>query len=478
MFLSPSPYLSLPGLSSPLNGSHQLPQYAWAYTDPTPTAKPEWVITSTQLSLELDLDDWLKTSESLLLLSGQLTPKSSIPYAPYSMNYSGHQFGNWAGQLGDGRAINLGQINNTQTNTQQELQLKGAGPTPFSRRADGRAVLRSSVREFLCSEAMYHLGVPTTRALSLCLTGDEVLRDKFYDGNPEYEPGAIVARVSPSFIRFGHIEGLASNGQFETLHQLLDQVIQLSGQRSIEAWFEWLISASAKLAIEWLRVGFVHAVLNTDNTSVLGLTIDYGPFGMVETFDPNYTPNTTDHPGRRYGFNQQGAVLFWNLERLTDALEAAGYNNLRPLLETYVPVYKTSLFEMYGGKFGISDFTEEDMPLLLEAYQKMHEGQLDFTQFFIDLELGFVADYPNFGDWYNRYKVRQNNPSSMEKHNPRFILRHHLLTQAIAGATMGDYTELETLYRLLQTPYIIQPGFEDYYQPPVEKSVAKFSCSS
>ena len=247
---------------------------------------------------------------------------------PYAANYGGHQFGHWAGQLGDGRAITLGEVINA-AGERWELQLKGAGPTPYSRTADGRAVLRSSVREFLCSEAMHHLGVPTTRALSLVTTGEQVVRDMFYDGNPEPEPGAIVCRVAPSFIRFGNFELPAARGDVALLTRLVDFTIQrdfpelVSGTRDGAAdrlsealraeWFGQVCERTARMVAHWMRVGFVHGVMNTDNMSILGLTIDYGPYGWIDDFDPDWTPNTTDAAGRRYRFGQQPQVAYWNL---------------------------------------------------------------------------------------------------------------------------------------------------------------------
>ncbi|MBG3852707.1 YdiU family protein, partial [Xanthomonas hortorum pv. carotae] len=227
---------------------------------------------------------------------------------PWAVNYGGHQFGHWAGQLGDGRAISLGEAIGVDGG-RYELQLKGAGPTPYSRGADGRAVLRSSIREFLCSEAMHHLGVPTTRALSLVTTGDAVVRDMFYDGRPQREPGAIVCRVAPSFIRFGNFELPSARGDSALLRQWADFTIARdfpelkgAGENLYAAWFAQVCERTAVMVAHWMRVGFVHGVMNTDNMSILGLTIDYGPYGWVDDYDPDWTPNTTDAQGRRYRF--------------------------------------------------------------------------------------------------------------------------------------------------------------------------------
>jgi uncharacterized protein YdiU (UPF0061 family) len=248
--------------------------------------------------------------------------------------YGGHQFGQWAGQLGDGRAISLAEVDQSAPGQRWELQLKGAGPTPYSRRADGRAVLRSSLREFLCSEAMHHLGIPTTRALSLVTTGEPVVRDMFYDGHPQDEPGAIVCRVAPSFVRLGNFELFASRSEVETLRRLADYVMAThfpelgppSSAESYAAWFAEVCRRTAIMIAHWMRVGFVHGVMNTDNLSILGLTIDYGPYGWLEPYDPVWTPNTTDAGGRRYCYANQPRIGLWNLSQFGHAL--------RPLLET------------------------------------------------------------------------------------------------------------------------------------------------
>jgi uncharacterized protein YdiU (UPF0061 family) len=247
---------------------------------------------------------------------------------PIATRYGGHQFGHWAGQLGDGRAMTLGEVV-TKHHGRQELQLKGAGMTPYSRRADGRAVLRSSLREFVCSEAMFHLGVPTTRALSLVTTGDPVMRDMFYDGNAEYEPGAVVCRVAPSFLRFGHFEVLAADGEIDLLGKLLSYLLRQHyptlphaavDPDTVLAFLAEIAERTVRMVTHWQRVGFVHGVMNTDNMSALGLTIDYGPYGFLEPFDPHWTPNTTDAGGRRYRYGAQPNIALWNVARLAEAL--------------------------------------------------------------------------------------------------------------------------------------------------------------
>ncbi|MCF5929030.1 YdiU family protein, partial [Xanthomonas perforans] len=277
---------------------------AWSSVLPTPVAAPYLIAHSAEMAQVLGLEAAEIASAQFAQVFGGNALYPGMQ--PWAVNYGGHQFGHWAGQLGDGRAISLGEAIGTDGG-RYELQLKGAGPTPYSRGADGRAVLRSSIREFLCSEAMHHLGVPTTRALSLVGTGEAVVRDMFYDGHPQREPGAIVCRVAPSFIRFGNFELPSARGDIALLKQWVDFTIArdfpaLAGasEALYADWFAQVCERTAVMVAHWMRVGFVHGVMNTDNMSILGLTIDYGPYGWVDDYDPDWTPNTTDAQGRRY----------------------------------------------------------------------------------------------------------------------------------------------------------------------------------
>ena len=318
----------LPADPDTANRRRQVTGAAFSRVEPTGVAAPVTLAWSSEVADLLGLDAAMGASQDFAdVFSGNRVPAGADPFA---MVYGGHQFGNWAGQLGDGRAIALGEVID-RNGDHQMLQLKGAGPTPYSRTADGRAVLRSSIREFLCSEAMFHLGVPTTRALSLVATGDLVVRDMLYDGNPEAEPGAVVCRVAPTFIRFGNFQLPAARGDVDTLRALVEFTIRtefpdiwaekhVTPEAKIEAWFAEVARRSAHLVVEWMRVGFVHGVLNTDNMSILGLTIDFGPYGWLESFDPDWTPNTTDAGQRRYRFSAQPQVVGWNLAQLASAL--------------------------------------------------------------------------------------------------------------------------------------------------------------
>ena len=422
---------------------------------------------------------------------------------PYAANYGGHQFGHWAGQLGDGRAISLGETINT-AGERWELQLKGAGPTPYSRSADGRAVLRSSIREFLCSEAMHHLGVPTTRALSLVTTGETIVRDMFYDGHPRGEQGAIVCRVAPSFLRFGNFELPSARGDVMLLRQLADFCIRrdypelrIAKDEKGEAgrvygeWFNQVCERTAVMIAHWMRVGFVHGVMNTDNMSILGLTIDYGPYGWIDNFDPDWTPNTTDAQGRRYRFDWQPKVAYWNLTRLAHALSLL-FTDARPLqqgLQHYLDVFAAADRENIARKLGFAECRDGDVALMQELHDLLYTSEVDMTIFFRELtqvdtdapalaplreafydETKRQASEPAFLQWLARYadRIRDDalDPDSrrarMRAANPRYVLRNYLAQQAIDRAEQGDYSGIHELLDVMRKPYDEQPGREAY----------------
>jgi serine/tyrosine/threonine adenylyltransferase len=372
------------------NFSRKVAHAVHSHTLPTAVSNPRLLGWSQALGDKLGIAK-PNSNDSLSLnqLSGNaLHPKMK----PHSLRYGGHQFGHWAGQLGDGRAISLGEFETTEMGW-QEYQMKGAGPTPYSRRADGRAVLRSSVREFLCSEAMHGLGVPTTRALCLVGTGDEVLRDMFYDGNAKNEPGAIVGRVAPSFLRFGNFEILAADQEFDLLKLLLQFLVQNFIPELDAAdpdlplqYLKWISERTARLVAQWMSFGFVHGVMNTDNMSALGLTIDYGPYGWLEDFDFNFTPNTTDAQGRRYCYGRQFEMAQWNLIRLAEALLPLvhGQNaeaSAIKILEDCAQLYETDFQMMFSKKCGLTE-SQNSSQILSEMFSHLSNTQLDFTLFF------------------------------------------------------------------------------------------------
>jgi len=468
---------------------------------------------------------------------------------PYAQRYGGHQFGVWAGQLGDGRVIVLGEYQNRCGET-WTLQLKGAGKTPFARFADGRAVLRSSVREFLASEALHALGIPTSRALSLVVTGDKVVRDMFYDGNPREEPGAVVCRLAPSWVRFGTFELATDWNELELLRQLADDTIVhhypalLAHERShgkrksaessrstrneesqnpmpYRALLLQVAERTAALVAGWQSVGFVHGVLNTDNMSILGITIDYGPFGFLDAYMPEYTPNTTDLPGRRYCYALQPTICLWNLLQLVRAFEPlTGTNLSEEVSQTYETKFREEMSARLRAKLGFQTWNSDaDNGLVRDLYELMRQDRADFTRTWRALSwlepvaclqksdaslepLLRVLPEPVRKNpdrleawrlWVQRYAERtlaEDNfdgtarRKQMQAASPKYILRNYMAQVAIEKAeNEQDFSEIERLLKLLEHPYAEQPEMEALYdrEPPTwsqRLGVCMNSCSS
>jgi uncharacterized protein YdiU (UPF0061 family) len=500
------------------NSRRQVKNACFSWVDPTDASNPELVALSAEMLNELDLDpDTIDHQQFLQVFAGnQLLPGMQ----PYAMCYGGHQFGNWAGQLGDGRAIILGDVINN-NGQRWSLQLKGAGPTPYSRTADGYAVLRSSVREFLCSEAMFHLGVPTTRALSLVLSGEKVVRDMFYDGHPEYEPAAIVCRVAPSFTRFGNFQILTAQNDIENLTRLVDYTIETDfphlgtpGSAVYLEWFNEVCRRSAYMVVHWMRVGFVHGVMNTDNMSILGLTIDYGPYGWLENYDPDWTPNTTDANGRRYRFSNQPQIVQWNLLQLAEAIYPL-INDAQPLeqaLQGYNDYYQQQFQKMMATKLGFEKSSEALEKLSRDLLKLLQKTETDMTLFFralacfdlveADVENGVwlhgvfdIAWYrPEQLDagylteltaWLMQYRKccisvalnEVDRTRRMNSVNPKYVLRNYLAQQAIDKAGQGDYSMVQELLEVLRRPYDEQPENEIFAEKRPEWARHRAGCS-
>src|SRR3954469_13885545 len=372
---------ALPPDVSEVNVPRQVRNASYTKVAPTPVRSPRLLAWSDALGEELGIARPEAGSPALEVLAGNRVLPGMQPYAA---RYGGHQFGVWAGQLGDGRAITLGEIV-ARDGSRQELQLKGAGRTPYSRTADGRAVLRSSLREFLCSEALHWLGVPTTRALSLVGTGEDVIRDMFYDGYPAPEPGAVVCRVAPSFLRFGNFQIHTAHDETDILRTLFD-FVSSNYYSNRKDWFGELCRRTALLMADWMRLGFVHGVMNTDNMSILGLTIDFGPYGWLEGYDPMWTPNTTDAEGRRYCYGNQPQIALWNLTRLAEALlPLIEKDALEAGLELYAETFNNGWQRAFGDKIGLASSREDDVDLVRGLFEALGEAETDFTLFFRNL---------------------------------------------------------------------------------------------
>ena len=461
---------------------------------------PYWISRNPGASRELGLEQsWFESQEVLNALSGSGVLPASEPLASV---YSGHQFGQWAGQLGDGRAILLGELQTPAGG--MEIQLKGAGKTPYSRMGDGRAVLRSSIREYLCSEAMHGLGIPTTRAL--CLTGSDakVLRE-------DIETAAVVTRTAPSFIRFGHFEHFSYNDMHAELKALADFVIdsfypacrdstRLAGN-PYAALLEAVAEKTAHLMAAWQSVGFCHGVMNTDNMSILGLTIDYGPFQFLDAFDPTHICNHSDSQGR-YAYNKQPNIAYWNLFCLGQALLPliGEQDQALAALEPYKTIFPAALEAKMLAKLGLTEANADSKALIESTFKLLAANKVDYTIFWRRLcsftpqsgheplrDLFF--DRESFNAWALQYSEllahesigpqASSRVNLMLKSNPKYVLRNHLGEEAIRAAKLKDYSKLHTLLDVLQAPFDEHAdhnalaGF-----PPDWASGIEISCSS
>ncbi len=500
------------------NTRRQVEEACFSFVAPRLPGNPQLLHVSDEMISNIGLQqDDKETKDFLEVFSGAQVLDGTDPYA---MCYGGHQFGHWAGQLGDGRAINLMEVEHQ--DKRWALQLKGSGATPYSRTADGLAVLRSSIREHLCSEAMFHLNVPTTRSLSLCLTGDEVMRDMLYDGNAAYEKGAVVCRVAPSFIRFGNFQIFASRGDTANLKILADYTIKhffpeikSTGKEKYLAFFKAVLDRTLEMIVHWQRVGFVHGVMNTDNLSILGLTIDYGPYGWLEPYDHDWTPNTTDAQNRRYRFGNQPSVALWNLYQLANTLFPLieEKDGLEAALEGYKSNFSKKYTEMMKTKIGLFDLNEhmaaEDAKLLQSLEETLGLTETDMTIFFRllgNIEKTGMSPEANFNilkdafykpealegevfiawmSWMKSYLTRLASESltdaerkeKMSLVNPKYVLRNYMAQLAIDAADQGDYQIIEELYQLLKKPYAEQPEKAKWFAKRPEWARDKVGCS-
>lgn len=478
------------------NSYARLPDVFHTRLAPTPLPEPYLVSFNADAAALIDLppEESRHADVSEYFSGNRLLPGSE----PLAMLYAGHQFGHYVPQLGDGRAILLGEIKNGKGES-WDLHLKGAGQTPYSRDGDGRAVLRSTIREYLCSEAMHGLGIPTTRALCIVGSNAPVYREKA-------ETAAVLTRLAPSHVRFGSFEVFYYRRQYQHITTLADYVIarhfaSLHDQpHKYARFFEEVVTRTARLMAHWQAAGFAHGVMNTDNMSILGLTFDYGPFGFMEHYDPAFICNHSD-TGGRYAFHQQPQIGLWNLAALAQALTPLiEVDELNRMLEEYGKIYLAHYLALMRQKLGLEQPHDEDIELLEELLGLMRSSQNDYTSLFRSLsEFDSAPDSKNetlrnqfidreaFDAWAARYGARLRGETSqdterrarMNKANPKYILRNHLAQAAIIRAQQRDYSELERLLQLLRKPYDEQPGMENYTlpAPPGEPPIA-VSCSS
>ena len=492
------------------NTRRQVENAVYSFVSPKKTSHPEVLHVSKEMAFELGISEEETRSEFFknIVTGNEIFPKTQ----PFAMCYAGHQFGNWAGQLGDGRAINIFEIEQNSKNW--KVQLKGAGETPYSRTADGLAVLRSSIREYLCSEAMFHLGVPTTRALSLSLSGDQVLRDVMYDGNPAYEKGAIVCRTAPSFLRFGNYEIFAARNDVKNLKTLVDYTLKnhfphlgRPSKKSYLQFFKEVATRTLDTILHWQRVGFVHGVMNTDNMSILGLTIDYGPYGWLEDFDFGWTPNTTDRQHKRYRYGNQPNMGLWNLYQLANALYPL-IEDAKPLEEilTQYPIdFEHKSLQMMRSKLGFVTIDTNDLKLVQELEDNLQLIPTDMTIFF-----RLLSDFKNhllglknlesafynideltetvtmrWHTWFEKYEQRLQMESrshserkqQMDGVNPKYVLRNYMAQLAIEDADKGEYALIDNLFELLKKPYEEQPENHKWFAKRPNWANEKIGCS-
>ncbi|GEM74797.1 protein adenylyltransferase SelO [Vibrio sagamiensis] len=475
----------------------QLPSAFFTNVDPLPLVNQSWAIWNSELAKLFGLPS-IPDDE---LLNGLTRQDVNTPFKPLAMKYAGHQFGTYNPDLGDGRGLLLAEMQQ-QDGTWHDLHLKGAGLTPYSRMGDGRAVLRSTIREYLCSEAMAGLGIPTTRGLGLISSDTNVYREKT-------ESGALLLRVAETHIRFGHFEHFFYTNQLAELKLLADRVIEwyFPGSKQKEQpyldMFEHIVEKTAIMIASWQAYGFAHGVMNTDNMSILGQTFDYGPFGFLDDYDPTYICNHSDYQGR-YAFDQQPRVALWNLSALAHSLSPlVEKQDLEQALSRFEPRLSQEFSALMRGKLGLNCRVKNDSQLFGAMFELLHQNHTDYTRFFRQLScldvqspqsvIDLFVDREAAKAWMDMYLARceleqddEGNPvltaqrcQQMRRVNPKYILRNYLAQIAIDKAEEGDFSEVQRLANLLKLPYDEQAEFEQYANlPPDWGKKMEISCSS
>ncbi|WP_199461083.1 protein adenylyltransferase SelO [Vibrio owensii] len=475
----------------------ELPSAFFTYVTPQLLDNTRWVVWNGEFAQQFGLPV-TENEELLNVFAGQ---KEFVPFAPLAMKYAGHQFGVYNPDLGDGRGLLLAEMQH-QDGTWFDIHLKGAGLTPYSRMGDGRAVLRSTIREYLCSEAMAGLGIPTTRALGMMDSDTPVYREKM-------EYGALLIRVAETHIRFGHFEHFFYTNQLAEQKLLADKVIEWhfpecsQAEKPYAAMIESVVEKTAEMIAYWQAYGFAHGVMNTDNMSILGQTFDYGPFGFLDDYDPNYICNHSDYQGR-YAFEQQPRIALWNLSALAHSLSPlVQREDLEAALGKFEVRLSQKFSELMRAKLGIHTKVDEDGRLFEAMFELLNQNKADYTRFFRELSnldmtspqavIDLFIDREAASAWVDLYLARcelevdengervsaQTRCEKMRRTNPKYILRNYLAQLAIDKAEEGDFSEVNRLAELLKRPYDEQPEFDDYAKlPPEWGKKMEISCSS
>ncbi len=467
------------------NSYARLPDRFYARLAPTPVTQPKLVKINRALALQLGLDpEFLASPEGIEILAGNRVAEGSEPIA---LAYAGHQFGNFVPQLGDGRAVLLGEVVDT-TGVRRDIQLKGSGPTPFSRRGDGRAALGPVLREYIISEAMHALGIPTTRSLAAVITGDPVIRENVM-------PGAVLTRVASSHIRVGTFQFFAARGDTEALKLLADHVIarHYPEAKSYRELFERVIERQAQLVAKWLGVGFIHGVMNTDNVSIAGETIDYGPCAFMDAYHPETVFSSIDQTGR-YAYGKQPQIAGWNLARLGEALlplladdQDAAVEIANDVLKSYGGIFGAAYLAVLRRKFGLSAEQEDDAELAQSFLKLLADNGTDYTQAFRHLSdgtaRGLFEEPAGYDAWEIKYRARlaqepqddATRRTAMLAANPLYIPRNHKVEEALAAAIQeDDYGPFERLIAVLAKPFEERPGLEAYASPQSAEEARRY----
>lgn len=459
------------------NSYLELPSALYSRVNPTPVRNPQTVIFNTELATQLNIE-LSNTPQRTAILSGNVLPAGAEPIA---QAYAGHQFGNFT-ILGDGRAILLGE-HLTKDGRRFDIQLKGAGLTPYSRRADGRAALGPMLREYIISEAMHHLGIATTRSLSVVATGENIIREQLI-------PGAVLTRVASSHLRVGTFEFVASTGDIGLLQQLLDYALkrhfpkEIAAENQALAFIKAVMNLQADLIVDWMRVGFVHGVMNTDNMSISGETLDYGPCAFLDSFDYNKTFSSIDHYGR-YAFGRQASIAQWNLARLAETLLPLIHNNLDEAVSLaegcaneFSTIYQAKWLSMMKAKLGLTTAHANDIELITQLLGWMQHNYADYTNTFRKLlkslhntneqhiEPGLTSWYKR---WINRLEIEPSLDDSvnlMSRYNPVIIPRNHTVEKVLLAAQTANFEPLDNLLKALQSPYLECETNRNYLRPP------------